>query len=87
MSKAAALESFASKAPFKAFQSCALAAYVEHGLRDLPGESDPACIPCQHSPIEEFIVLARVRSFEMLQESMMCTLCNTCSATLFQHSL
>ena len=38
-SKQAALQSFASKAPFKAFQSCALAAYIEHGLRELPGES------------------------------------------------
>lgn len=38
-SKQAALQSFASKVPFKAFQSCALAAYIEHGLIELPGRS------------------------------------------------
>ena len=42
-SKAAALDSFAAKPLFKRFRRDVLEAYVQHGLRDLPGEA--LCLP------------------------------------------
>ncbi|BDA49390.1 Uncharacterized hydrolase SAV2581 at N-terminal half [Coccomyxa sp. Obi] len=45
-SKAAALQSFASKPPFQDFQSSALSAYIEHGLRELSdGTVELKCTP------------------------------------------